>query len=378
MRMIPSKYLRASAASIATALAVALAGITAATALIGCREPASAAAVSQAAAPPRMIVAVATAREQTLERTEEVQGALFPKERAVLAANVEGTIASISADFGDAVSQGQVLLKIDPREAQLRVDSAQAALDQEVAKVANSRSSYDRAVQLKHEQMMSAQQFDQISSQFHIDMADAESAEKTLAMARKKLADDSITAPFAGSVQKRMASLGEYVMPGKQLYELIAIDPIKLRCQMPERFVPLAKPGMPVNLTIDAMPGATYTGTITRIAPALDETSRTLLVEAEVPNPNGVLKPGYFAHVTMNLGQDRALFVPQSAILRYAGVARVFVVQNGTVHSREVETGTIVGDRIEITKGLTAGEQVVISDIDRLADGTPVIAQEQS
>ena len=252
MRMIPSKYLRASAASIATALAVALAGIMAAAALIGCREPASAAAVSQAAAPPRMIVAVATAREQTLERTEEVQGALFPKERAVLAANVEGTIASISADFGDAVSQGQVLLKIDPREAQLRVDSAQAALDQEVAKVANSRSSYDRAAQLKHEQMMSAQQFDQISSQFHIDMADAESAEKTLAMARKKLADDSITAPFAGSVQKRMASLGEYVTPGKQLYELIAIDPIKLRCQMPERFVPMAKPGMPVNLTIDA------------------------------------------------------------------------------------------------------------------------------
>jgi membrane fusion protein (multidrug efflux system) len=386
MRMTPSKYLRALttaapfSAAPALGLAALMAMILATTTLPGCRQPASAASsnLNQQAGPQRVIVAVATVREQNLERTEEVQGALFPKERAVLAANVEGTIASISADFGDAVVQGQVLLKIDPREAQLRVDSAQAALDQERAKLANSRAAYNRAVELKNEQMMSAQQFDQLSAQLRIDEADTESAEKALAMARKKLGDDSITAPFAGSVQKRMASLGEYVMPGKQLYELIATDPIKLRCPMPERFVPLAKIGMPVQLTIDAKPGATYTGTITRIAPALDETSRTLLVEAEVRNPDGALKPGYFAHVTMNLGEDRALLVPQSAILRYAGVARVFVVQNGAVHTREVETGTIVGDRIEITKGLNAGEKVVITDIDRLSDGAPVIAQEQS
>jgi len=187
-----------------------------------------------------------------------------------------------------------------------------------------------------------------------------------------------VHAPFAGSVQKRTAALGEYVTVGTQLYELIATDPIKLRCPMPERFVPLAHPGMAVQLTVDAQPGVSYAGTITRIAPALDDQSRTLLIEAEVPNPKGILKPGYFAHVTMDLGQDRALFVPDSAVLRYAGVARVFIVQNGVAHTREVKTGEMMGNLVEITEGLKAGERVITTDVDRLADGVPVAARKAS
>ena len=135
---------------------------------------------------------------------------------------------------------------------------------------------------------------------------------------------------------------------------------------------------MPVKLTIDANPGASYAGKITRIAPALDESSRTLLVEAEVANPDGVLKPGFFAHVVMDLGHDRALFVPSAAVLRYAGVARVFIVEQGVVRAREVTTGSVVGDQIEITGGLKEGERVAVSDVDRLADGTAVTAREQS
>jgi RND family efflux transporter MFP subunit len=135
---------------------------------------------------------------------------------------------------------------------------------------------------------------------------------------------------------------------------------------------------MPVRLTIDAQPGVSYTGTITRIAPALDDQSRTLLVEAEVPNPQGILKPGYFAHVAMDLGQDQAVFVPETAVLRYAGVARVFVVENGIARAREVKTGTLMGNQIEITQGLRSGEGVIVSEVDRLADGTPVVAREAS
>jgi len=142
--------------------------------------------------------------------------------------------------------------------------------------------------------------------------------------------------------------------------------------------VPMVKRGLAVELSVDARPGKTYAGVVTRIAPALDDTSRTLLVEAEVPNPDGALKPGYFSHVTLNLGRDRALFVPQAAILRYAGVARVFVYQNGFARAREVTTGVVEGDQIEVLSGVSAGEKVVVTDVDRLAEGTPVIAKEQS
>ncbi len=355
-----------------------LAAALVALALCGCHQSAAAGVEKEEKGPAPISIAVATAHQQSLDRTAEVQGALFPREHAVMSSEVEGTVVQVAADFGDKVTAGQVMMKINPREYELRVETAQASLDQERAKLANSTARYNRAQALKRAATISPEQFDLMASQLRVDQADTEWAEKAVAMARKKLGDTEIKAPFSGSVQKRMVSLGEYVSPGKELYELIATDPIKLRCPMPERFVPMTRVGMPVTLTIDANPGASYTGKITRIAPALDESSRTLLIEAEVANPDGALKPGFFAHVTMDLGRDRALFVPSLAVLRYAGVARVFIVDGGIVRAREVTTGSVVGDRIEITAGLKEGEQVAVSDVDRLADGTAVIAKAQS
>ena len=362
----------------------ALAALVGALALAGCHQPPAAADVGKDgnAGPAAIAIEVAAAHQQSLDRTAEVQGALFPREQAVMSSEVEGRVTEVVADFGDKVVAGEVMLKINPREYELRVETAQAALDQARARLANSTARYNRAQALKRASAISAEQFDQLASQLRVDQADTESADEAVAMARKKLGDTEIKAPFSGSVQKRMVSLGEYVAPGKEIYELIATDPIKLRCPMPERFVPLARVGMPVRLTIDADPNALYTGKITRIAPALDESSRTLLIEAEVANPDGALKPGFFAHVIMDLGHDRALFVPTAAVLRYAGVARVFVVEQGVVRAREVTTGSVVGDQTEITAGLKAGEHVAVSDVDRLADGTAVsvsaVAKEQS
>ena len=344
----------------------------------GCRATAAAKTENAASGVQPLKVVVATVSEKSLERTAEVQGALFPRERATLASNVDGTVEQVNADFGDIAKAGQVLMRIDPREYQLRFDSAEAAVAQARARLENSQARYNRARELRNQQLISQQEFDQTAATLHVDEADAESAAKSAALARKKLDDTVIRAPFTGSVQKRMASVGEYVTVGTQLYEFIATDPIKLRCPVPERYVPLAHLGMPVQLTVDARPGVRFTGAITRIAPALDDQSRTLLVEAEVPNPEGVLKPGYFAHVTVDLGKDRALFIPDSAVLRYAGVARVFVVEDGVVHSREVKTGAVVGNQIEITSGLKPGERVVASEVDRLADGVTVIAREES
>ncbi len=207
-------------------------------ALAGCHQPA-AAEVENKSGPAPIAIAVATARNQGLDRTAEVQGALFPREHAVMSSEVEGRVAQVNADFGDKVIAGQVMLKINPREYELRVETAQAALDQARAKLANSTARYNRARTLKESGSISAEQFDQIASQLRVDQADTESANEAVAMARKKLGDTDIKAPFSGSVQKRMVSLGEYVSPGKEIYELIATDPIKLRCPMPERFVPL-------------------------------------------------------------------------------------------------------------------------------------------
>jgi RND family efflux transporter MFP subunit len=343
-----------------------------------CSGPSPAKASNTPADSQQLVVAVATAHQQDIIRTAQTQGALFPKEKAVLAAEVGGALAQVFVDMGDQVTAGQVMARIDPREYQLRLDSAQAQLEQVQARLANAQANFERMKELNEEHLVAAQQYDQSSAETRVAQADADAAEKQLGIARKKLNDTNIRAPFAGSVQKRMVSLGEHVGEGLPLYELIATDPIKLRAPIPERFVPMAKVGLQIELTVDARPDKTFHGTVSRIAPALDENSRTLLIEAEVPNSDGMLKPGYFAHVTMNLGHDRALFIPSSAVLRYAGVARVFIFKDGAVRSREVTTGSAEGDQVEIISGLKEGEKVVVSDVDRLADGTPVVAKEQS
>jgi membrane fusion protein, multidrug efflux system len=343
-----------------------------------CSGPTPAKASNNPAESQQLVVAVATAHQKDLIRTAQTQGALFPKEKAVLAAEVSGALAQVFSDMGDQVKAGQVLARIDPREYQLRLDSAQASLEQVQARLANAQANFRRMKELNGEHLIAAQQYDQSSAEMRVAQADTDAAEKQLGIARKKLSDTDIRAPFAGSVQKRMVSLGEHVGEGMPLYELIATDPIKLRAPIPERFVPMAKVGLRIDLTVDARPDKIFHGTVSRIAPALDENSRTLLIEAEVPNADGMLKPGYFAHVTMNLGHDRALFIPTSAVLRYAGVARVFVFKDGAVRSREIATGSIEGDQIEIISGLKPGERVVVSDVDRLADGTLVVAKEQS
>src|SRR5277367_3437506 len=149
----------------------ALAAALGAFALAGCHQPAAAEVEDKSAVAP-IAVAVASAHQQSLDRTAEVQGALFPREHAVMSSEVEGRVAEVVADFGDKVTAGQVMLKINPREYQLRVETAQAALDQARAKLANSTARFNRAKTLKQTGTISTEQFDQLQSQLRVDQAD--------------------------------------------------------------------------------------------------------------------------------------------------------------------------------------------------------------
>jgi membrane fusion protein, multidrug efflux system len=144
---------------------------------------------------------------------------------------------------------------------------------------------------------------------------------------------------------------------------------------VPERYARLARIGLPLRVEVDALPGESFNGNLTRIAAGVDHTTRSLLVEAEIPNPEGKLRPGYFAHVTGVMGEETALFIPRSGLYRFAGVDRIFVIKNNTVSSREVKSGVEEGHLIEIAEGLGEQESVAVSSLDRLADGMTVQVQ---
>jgi len=169
-------------------------------------------------------------------------------------------------------------------------------------------------------------------------------------------------------------SAGEYVRPGMPLYHLVADDHLKLRGDVPERFAPELSVGQVVQIKVDAHPDNVFPGRLTRISPTANRDNRSIAVEALVPNQARRLKPGFFANASIvTRADDEALMIPETAVLRFAGVSRLFVVRDNVARQREVTTGTRgLQGLIEIVDGIEKGDVVVTSGLTKLEDGTPV------
>jgi RND family efflux transporter MFP subunit len=154
--------------------------------------------------------------------------------------------------------------------------------------------------------------------------------------------------------------VGEYLAAGAPVVTLVRLHPLRLRLALPEREAVSVRRGQGVQVTVEGDPGV-HPGVVARLAPAYVEQSRTLLIEAEVPNPQGALRPGSFAKAEVVLSQDdRVVAVPAAAIVTFAGVEKVLTVKDGKSEERRVTTGRPLGDLVEIVAGLRPGEPVVV------------------
>lgn len=300
---------------------------------------------------------------QRVERTIDFVGTLRANAEAEVATEVDGRLLEMSADLGDQVAAGQVLASLDSAtlEAQLREATAN------LQKTSNEEA---RARRLKEEGVMSQQEFDTISSA------------QGMALARRDvlaihLGHTKIRAPFAGRIAKRMVDAGNYVRVGTPIFVLVADDPLRLRGEVPERFVSELKVGQDVRGYVEAYPDDVLAGRLSRISAAADSASRALTVEALVPNPGGKLKVGFFCKAAILTRTDsEALVVPAEAVVNFAGVTRVFVVdESGTARSREVRTGLSLGPKIEVISGLEPDDRVATSALGRLSEGTKVVVR---
>ncbi len=192
-----------------------------------------------------------------------------------------------------------------------------------------------------------------------------------LGLARQQLADTVLQAPIDGAVQERRASVGEYLAAGAPVATVVRVHPLRLRVAVPERELPGIRVGQPVRVRVEGDP-AEHAGRVARLSPVIQEQSRTLMVEAEVANPEGRLRPGAFARaeIVMEAGRS-AVLVPASAIVTFAGVEKVIGVEGGRAVEKPVRTGRRVGDRVEVLEGLVAGAPVVVEP-GNLAGGQPV------
>jgi len=369
----------------------------------------SAKSKEQPSAPAAVAVAAVAAVEQPIARFIRATGTLMAEEQADVAAETAGRVVSAQVERGTQVSQGAELIRLSATETDAQLKEAEANAAQiearlgltsgtfdvnAVPEVQNAKASYElaqsefaRIKSLLDQRVVSQSEYEQRRTQMEATRQQYEAAKNgasqqyqslqaaraRVALARKAFADTVVRAPFGGVVAQRLVSVGDYVTKGMKVAIVVRVNPLRAQLTIPEQSVSAVAIGQPVSFEVDAYPGRQFDGRVKYVAPALQADQRALTVEAMVPNPAGELKPGLFATARLEQpARTAGVLVPSAAVRTTSGTSRVFVVNGDHVEERIVTTGQPVGDLMEITKGLKAGERVATKNVAQLTDGTKI------
>jgi membrane fusion protein, multidrug efflux system len=369
-------------------------------------------------------VTTAPAISRQLPRFFEATGSLAGNEQTDVAPAVAGKVVSVGVDLGSYVQRGATLVRLDDRDARIRLEQAQAQVTQAQAAVRQaeariglragqtfvaervpevgaarvalelaeknlrrferliesgdvSRSSYDQQKaqrdQLQEQYESALQTARQNYAAVQTARAAVASAQTQIETQRKAIADAIVTAPISGFVADRPADLGEYVTTSTKVATIVSTNPLRMRIDIPEQAISSVQVGQSVSVNVSAYPDRAFSGRVARISPNVAATSRTLTVEAEIENGGGLLKPGQFATVRIQqAATSAAVLVPARAVHTEGASSHLFVIKNGRAEMRLVQLGQTEGDMVEIRSGVAADEQVATSNIEALSDGIAV------
>jgi len=309
--------------------------------------------------PPAMPVKVVAAKLAPAVDEASAVGTLRADESVVIRPEIAGRISEFRFDEGQGVKKGALLVTLDASEvrAQLASAKAQAQLDAQ---------RLERAEDLRKKNFISAQALDEARSNH----ARAHASQREV---EAKLAKAEIRAPFTGVAGLRQVSQGAYVAAGTDIARLEKIDQLKLDFRVPEAYLARLKTAQQLKVEVDAYSGESFGGAIYAIEPAVDEATRTVVVRARVANPDLKLRPGMFGRVLLQLAvRDKAIWVPEQAIVPRGQDAFVFRVANGKADLVKVQTGTRRVGEVEIRSGIAAGELVVTEGTQRIGPGSAV------
>lgn len=323
---------------------------------MGCRGGSTEAMAARSAT--SIPVEVGHVLEEDVIRRVDVTGTLAPYEEATVSFEIDGRIVKLLVDLGDRVRKGDVLASVAVEEWAWKRSQAEAEL-------AAAEADLKRLETLGKRDITTKQQLDEARRRVEV-------ARSAAALARKKLFDTELRAPISGLVARRMVNLGEYVRSGTPAFYLVKLSPLKLKVEVPERYVTDIAIGASVEVRTQAY-DKELAGKVIRIGPAISTESRSFPVEIEVENPGDVVKSGAFARASIVSTQSkRGLTIPESAVVYFAGNPRVFVVEGDKVKERPVTLAGRVKDRFVVADGVRPGEVVVVYGANLLSDGAPI------
>ena len=351
-----------------------------------------------------LAVTIATVESREVRRTVEAVGSLFAFDEVIVSPEVDGRAEKVMADVGDRVTKGQVLVQILPLEYELAVSQSQALLDQARAKLglvegqeqlgdptqaasvkkaaadlANAEQKFRRTAELTQQGVVSKQTYDEDEANYNAvkaaydlalqDVTNMQASikqdEAALDLARKKLRDTSIRAPFDGFIKERDVTVGQYLKAAttpSAAFGIVNIDPMRARLKVPEKMAAWVSVGQPIEVTVEAFPDRKFSGKIWRINPSVDPTTRTFDVEGLVENHQSLLKPGFFTKSSIVTSKvEKVLVIPRRSMSYAYGIYKVYVANGNKLKETEVKIGDQSGEDVEILEGVQQGDRLAIA-----------------
>ena len=298
-------------------------------------------------------VKIATVNERDVEQVQTFTATVEPEVKNNIAPASPGRIRNIFVEVGATVSKGQRLAQMDA-----------VNLSNSETQIENLRRMYKRVAELFSVGGASQQELDNAKLQLDV-------AETNL----KNLSENTyLHSPINGVVTARNYDVGDMYTGQMALLTVMQINPVKLKINVSESYYSKIKVGMPVEVKVDVFENETFPAKVSLIYPVIDERTRTFAVELKLSNPGSKVRPGMFARVDMNFGTEKHVVVPDRSIVKQTGSGSryVFVYSDGKVKYTEVKLGRRIGNEYELLSGLSNGEQIVVSGLNKLQDGMEV------
>jgi membrane fusion protein (multidrug efflux system) len=342
-------------------LRAAVLALSCAVALAACKGGGNGEAQAKAneqKAPEAVPVEVAKASRRAVAASYTGTAPLEALADSQVVAKTSGVALSVMVEEGQQVRAGQVLV---------RLDSARAALEaaRTAATMRKLENNYARSRQLAEQKLLSANDNDTLRY-------DLESARAANRMANLELSYANVVAPISGVIASRSIKTGNFVQINTPIFRIVDISRLEAVLNVPERELATLKPGLPVGLAVDALPGKTFTGVVDRVSPVVDSGSGTFRVICAFDG-GGLLQPGMFGRIKIDYdSRADALVVPRIALLDDEGDPAVYTVKDGKAARVPVKLGYMDGEWVEVRSGLAEGAQVVVAGKTALRDGTAV------
>lgn len=349
----------------------------------------------------------------SVQRSVDLSGTLVSPDQARVSSEVSGIVRDVLVEIGQEVQVGQELVHLDTTELNLALQRAESALrqteaqlginstrpgeipaDEQIAAVRTAAANRDdaraqltRAQELITKGLMPRAEFDTVQTRVKVSEASYQSSLENVQalkaslqdrrasydLARKKVNDAVIKAPVAGAISERPVQRGEFIRENTVVVTIVRMNPLTLKTGVQEKYANLVRQNQAVQFKVEPYPDETFRGTIAFISPAIDQATRTFAAEILVDNPARKLKPGFFAKGEILVKRDEGvLAVPEETVLTLAGVASVYLIENGIVKQQSIRIGQREGKYVEVLEGLKGDEVLAASNLNELVSGIRV------